>query len=191
MFAEFLAVFAKRRVVGGRWRLWRAVRVETAQPRSRLGPGPRAKSPPPGKAPQPACQRARLSRSARFRNRALMLSSTLGGRVHIPTRFVGVGPCGARRQQASRRVVPGPKMSEDFLDHPWAINHRENAHRVLEDGTAQRVSMPNAQDQVAPPLGRELKRRPWGNARAAGWACGAGRFSASDQSPPGSGRVPG
>ena len=28
--------------IGGRWRLWRAVRVEIAQPRSRLGPDPRA-----------------------------------------------------------------------------------------------------------------------------------------------------
>src|ERR1017187_7060945 len=37
--------------VGGPWRRWRAVRVEIAQPRSRFGPDPRAKSPPPGKAP--------------------------------------------------------------------------------------------------------------------------------------------
>src|ERR1017187_2117849 len=37
--------------VGGRWRLWRAVRVEIAQPGSRLSPDPGAESPPPGKAP--------------------------------------------------------------------------------------------------------------------------------------------
>jgi hypothetical protein len=29
----------------------------------------------------------------------------IGHRVHIPTRFIGVGPCGARRGQAGRRVV--------------------------------------------------------------------------------------
>ena len=52
VFAELVAVFANRRVVGGRWRLLGAVRVETAQPQSRLGLGPRAQSPPPVNAPQ-------------------------------------------------------------------------------------------------------------------------------------------
>jgi hypothetical protein len=43
----------------------------SAQPRRRLGPDPRAISPPLRNAPhQPACQRSPFSRSARFRDRA-------------------------------------------------------------------------------------------------------------------------
>jgi hypothetical protein len=41
-------------------------------------------------------------------------------------------------------------MQEDFIHHPRVINHRDDAQWALADGTAQRVNMPNAQDQVAP-----------------------------------------
>jgi hypothetical protein len=50
----FLAALAQRRVVGVWWQLWRAVLLEIARPRRRLGAGPRGKGPPLGKAPPPS-----------------------------------------------------------------------------------------------------------------------------------------
>ena len=59
-------------------------------------------------------------------------------------------PCGARRGQAGGRVVPGAEVANGLLHQPLAIKHRDDAHRALATGTAQRVNVPNAQDQVAP-----------------------------------------
>jgi hypothetical protein len=47
-------------------------------------------------------------------------------------------------------------MPEGFLDHPKVINYRDDAHRALTHGAAQRVNMPDAQNQVAPPLGGQF-----------------------------------
>jgi hypothetical protein len=66
----------------------------SAQPRSRLGPDPRAKRPPLGKAPP--------SRPAKESPSVCQHVFVIGHRVHIPTRFVGVGPCGAQREPHTR-----------------------------------------------------------------------------------------
>jgi hypothetical protein len=43
-------------------------------------------------------------------------------------------------------------MSKDLLHSLRVINHGDDAHGVLADGTAQRVNVPNAEDLVAPLL---------------------------------------
>jgi hypothetical protein len=58
-------------------------------------------------------------------------------------------------------------VPKDLLNHPRVINHAEDSHGVLADGTAQRVNMPDAQDEVPPALGGEFQRRRRGNAGAA------------------------
>jgi hypothetical protein len=80
--------------------------VEIAQPRSRFGPDPRAKSPPPGKAPP--------NRPAKGRPSVGQHVFVIGHRVHIPTRFVGVGPCGTRGGQAGGRGMPGAEMAKNL-----------------------------------------------------------------------------
>ena len=87
-----------------------------------------------------------------------MLSSTLRHGVHVVTGFVCIGPWSARRGQAGWRVVPSAEVAKNLLDHMRVVNHPDDAHRVL---AAQRVHMPNAEDQVAPSLGGEFERR-WG-----------------------------
>ena len=49
--------------------------------------------------------------------------------------------------------MPGAEVSKDLLHSPRVINHGDDPHGILADGTAQRVNMPDAQNQVAPPLG--------------------------------------
>src|ERR1035437_5121835 len=115
--------------VGGRWRLWRAVRSRGA---SLTLTHPR-KARRQAKPPQPACQRAPLSRSSRFRNRAS------GPHPHTVRRC---RPCGTRRGQAGGRVVPGAEVPH-LLCNLRVINHRDDAHRALTDGAAQRVNMPD------------------------------------------------
>ena len=68
------------------------------------------------------------------------------------------------------RIVLGAEAAQNFLRHPRAINHRNDAHQALADGTAQRVNVPNAQDQVKQDLGEVMSR-------AGRWAFGMGRFS--------------
>src|ERR1019366_7486237 len=99
------------------------------------------------------------------------------GRVHIVTRFVGVGTRGARRRQAGLptprlrqaggRVVPSTQVPEDSFDDEGVINDGDHPHRVLANGAAKRINVPHAQNQVAPALGGELHRRRWRDARAA------------------------
>jgi hypothetical protein len=59
-------------------------------------------------------------------------------------------------------------MSKDLLHGQWVTNHGDDAHGVLADGAAQRVNMPDPQNQVALSLGGEFGRRWRGNSRAAG-----------------------
>ena len=51
------------------------------------------------------------------------------------------------------QLLRNAEVAKDLLHQPWVINHRDDAHRALADGAAQRVNMPDAQNQVAPPLG--------------------------------------
>ena len=120
-----------------------------AQPRSQLDPDPPAKARRQAKPP---------SRPAKGRLSVGQHVFVIGHRVHIPTRFVGVGPCGTRRGQAGGRVVPGAEVPQDLLCNLRVINHRDDAHRALTDGAAQRVNMPDAQNQVAPALGGQFLR---------------------------------
>ena len=80
-------------------------------------------------------------------------------RVHIVTRFLGLGTRGARRRQAGRRVVPSTQVLEDSFDDEGVINDGDHPHRVLANGAAKRVNMPNAEDEVPPPLGGQFYRR--------------------------------
>jgi len=41
-------------------------------------------------------------------------------------------------------------MAKSPLHHPRVVNQRDDPHRALADGTAQRVNVPTVQDQVAP-----------------------------------------
>ena len=70
-----------------------------------------------------------------------MLSSTLGHRVHIPTRFVAVGLCGTRGGQAGGRVVPGTEMAKNLL----------NGEGVAEDvlGQALEVGLGLGRDRAS------------------------------------------
>jgi hypothetical protein len=45
--------------------------------------------------------------------------------------------------------VPGTEVAKNLLDHARVVNDGDNAHGVLADGTAQRVNLPDAEDQVA------------------------------------------
>ena len=57
--------------------------------------------------------------------------------------------------------MPGTEVAKDLLGHAGGVNHGDGAQRALADGTAQGVTMPNAEDQVPPSLGGEFERR-WG-----------------------------
>ena len=88
------------------------------------------------------------------------------GRIDIITRFVGVWTPHALWRRSGWRVVPGPEVAKNLLDHERVVNDGDHAHGVLTDRAAQRVSMPDPQDQVAPSLGGEFERWWWRNARA-------------------------
>ena len=47
-------------------------------------------------------------------------------------------------------------MAKYLLGHARVVNDGNDAHRALTDGAAQRVNMPDAQDQV-----REVMRFRW------------------------------
>ena len=46
--------------------------------------------------------------------------------------------------------MPGTEMTKNLLNHARVVNDGNDAHRALTDGAAQRVNMPDAEDQVAP-----------------------------------------
>ena len=96
---------------------------------------------------KPAWKKAGLSRLAHSR------SPGWGPRRHRVRRCRARRPAGTGR---GRRVVPGAEVSEDLLHSSRVINHRDDPHRVLADGTTQRINMPDAQDQVPPPLGGQF-----------------------------------
>ena len=80
-------------------------------------------------------------------------------RVHIVTRFVGVWTPHAQWARSGRRVVPGAEVPQDLLRNLRVINHRNDAHGVLAHRAAQRVHVPDPEDEIAPPLGGQLQRR--------------------------------
>jgi hypothetical protein len=63
------------------------------------------------------------------------------------------------RRRSGWRVVPSAQVAEDLLHHPRVVNDGDDPHWVLANGAAERVHVPDPQDQVAPPLGRQLHRR--------------------------------
>ena len=68
---------------------------------------------------------------------------------------------------AGRRIVPGAEVAEELLDAPGGVNDGDDAHGVLADGAAQRVHVPDPQDEVTPAFGGQLGRRRWGDTGAA------------------------
>ena len=54
--------------------------------------------------------------------------------------------------------MPEAQVAKNFLDDTWVVDDGDDPHRVLADGTAQRIGMPNAQDEIAPALGGEFGR---------------------------------
>ena len=52
--------------------------------------------------------------------------------------------------------MPGAQVAEDFFHDPAVIDQGQDAHGVLADRAAQRVNMPDAQDQVPPAFGGQL-----------------------------------
>jgi hypothetical protein len=52
--------------------------------------------------------------------------------------------------------VPSAEVVKDVLDDAGVINDGDDAHGVLADRTAQRVNMPDARNQVLPPLGGQF-----------------------------------
>ena len=79
--------------------------------------------------------------------------------VGVQAGFLGVGTAHALWRRSGRRVVPGTEVAKDLLGHARVVNDGKNPHRVLTDGTAQRVNMPNAQDDLPPLLGGQFYRR--------------------------------
>ena len=43
--------------------------------------------------------------------------------------------------------VPGAEMAEDLLHHPRVVNDSDYPHRALANGTAERVHMPNPENE--------------------------------------------
>jgi len=131
--------------------------LEIAWEPARFCAAPSGKRRSPGK--KAAFEGVALSRSARFRNQVW------GPRRHRVRRHRAL----ERRAGTGRQgVVPNAEEAKDLLDHAWVVNHRDEAHWVLTDRTAQRVHVPDPQNQVAPSPGGELERRRWGNARPVG-----------------------
>jgi hypothetical protein len=69
------------------------------------------------------------------------------------------------RARAGRRVVPGAQVPEDLLHCPGVINDGDNAHRILANGTPERVHVPAPEDEITPAFGGEFgwrwRRNPW------------------------------
>ena len=62
--------------------------------------------------------------------------------------------------------MPDTQMAENLLDDLGIVNHGDEAHGVLADGAAERVHVPDPEDEVPPALGREFCGRRRGDARA-------------------------
>jgi hypothetical protein len=80
-------------------------------------------------------------------------------RVHVLAGFVGIstGPA-ALAEGPGWRGVPCADMEQDLLSHTRVINDRYDTRGVLAEGTALRLHMPDAQNQVARTPGRERER---------------------------------
>jgi hypothetical protein len=55
---------------------------------------------------------------------------------------------GASRGRSGRRVVPSAPVPENLFHHARVINAADGAHRAFADQRAQRVNVPDAQNQV-------------------------------------------
>ena len=107
---------------------WRAVGVETAQPRGCPGLGPRARSPPPGNAPQRACQRAPLSRSGRFRNPGRGPHRHTVGRCTVPTHPAGAAwPAGRAKPPGAEGSSQPPAGHQSRRGLAWGFGRRDSA----------------------------------------------------------------
>ena len=69
-------------------------------------------------------------------------AQTYPGRLH---RRNGDGRAERRQVVARHAAQPGARPD---VDHPPVINHRDDAHGVLAERAAQRVHMPDPEDQV-------------------------------------------
>ncbi len=58
----------------------------------------------------------------------------IGHRVHVVTRFVGVGPRSARWRFSGRRDLPRAQVAENNLHQASTIHDRDDAHGVFTDG---------------------------------------------------------
>ena len=56
--------------------------------------------------------------------------------------------------------MPSAEMAQDRLDDARVVDEGDDAHRVLADGTAERVDMPDAEDQIAPLFGGDSGASP-------------------------------
>jgi hypothetical protein len=52
-----------------------------------------------------------------------------------------------------------PRIEKDLLDHARVINRAEDPRRVLADGAAERVHVPDPEIEVSPPFQREMLSR--------------------------------
>jgi hypothetical protein len=108
-------------------------------------------SEPAGSGAQPAVSRPRKA--------SVLVSEhvfVVGHRVHVVARLVGVGARSAGGRRSGRRVVPGAEVTEDLFHHAGIVNDGDGAHGVLADRAAQRIDVPDPQDEVAPALGGEF-----------------------------------
>ncbi len=123
-----------RRAVGG-WRL--------SESKLHFAPAETERIPAAGYKAGPADQPFRRQNSVR--EHVLVI-----GHGVLVKRFASVGLLGGWRRQAGGGIVPGAEVAEDLLDDAGFVNDGDDAHGVPADGAAQRVNMPDAQNQVPP-----------------------------------------
>ena len=94
------------------------------------------------------------SRRWRYRRRASIGQDVIvvGHGVHVVEGNASVIAGVPRGGYRGRRVMLGAQMAEDLFRDRAVINQGHDAHGVLAERAAQRVHMPDAQDQVPPPF---------------------------------------
>ena len=63
--------------------------------------------------------------------------------------------------------MPGTQMAKDLLDDPFVVNDGDDTHGVVADRAAERVDVPDPQDEVAPAFGGQFEGRGRGEAGTA------------------------
>ena len=108
------------------WQEGYAVRAQIGREQARSDPGPRRKR---------RCADALRHSGLAAWGCVSVLEHVLvvRGRVHVVTRFVGVGSRSARWRSSGRRVMPRAQVAENLLHQARLINNRDDAHRVLTD----------------------------------------------------------